>query len=100
MIIPRHSYEGQSNDLVSLGHVAHLLTSVNANEEIIYQLTRQLLARSFREALISASVTWTSAFNGLDEGTYFNDLRGLGIKLHPGAARAFVEAGFDITGLQ
>ncbi len=100
LIVPKNSYEGQSNDLISLGHVAHLLTGVSANEEVIYQLTKKLLEPSFRQALISATVTWAPAYQGLDDKTYFSDLRGLGIKFHPGAARAFEEAGYDITGLK
>ncbi|MDR3174199.1 MAG: TAXI family TRAP transporter solute-binding subunit [Treponema sp.] len=100
MIVAKNSYEGQTNDLISLGHVAHLLTGINANEGVIYELTKKLLDPSFRDALIAATVTWAPAYEGLANNMYFDDLRGLGIKLHPGAARAFEEAGYTITGLK
>jgi TRAP transporter TAXI family solute receptor len=100
LIVPKNSYEGQPNDLVSLGHVAHLLTGVNANEQVIYELTKKLLDPSFRQALITATITWAPAYEGLDNNTYFDDLRGMGIKFHPGAVRAFEEAGYKIDGLK
>jgi TRAP transporter TAXI family solute receptor len=100
MIVPKNSYEGQTSDLLSLGHVAHLLTSVNADEQVIYELTKKLLDNSFRDALITATITWAPAYEGLANNTYFEDLKGLGIKFHPGAARAFEEAGYNISGLK
>jgi TRAP transporter TAXI family solute receptor len=100
LIVGKNSYENQPNDLISLGHVAHLLTGVNADEQVIYELTKKCLDTSFRDALIAATTTWAPAYEGLQDGTYFADLKGLGIKFHPGAARAFEEAGYDISGLK
>jgi TRAP transporter TAXI family solute receptor len=100
MIVAKNSYEGQTNDLISLGHVAHLLTGVNADEQVIYELTKKLLDPTFKNALISATVTWAPAYEGIDTKMYFDDLKGLGVRFHPGAARAFEEAGYDISGLK
>jgi TRAP transporter TAXI family solute receptor len=100
MIVAKNSYEGQDKDLISLGHVAHLLTGVNADEQVIYELTKKLLDPAFKNALISATITWAPAYEGIDSKMYFDDLKGLGIRFHPGAARAFEEAGYDISGLK
>ena len=94
MAVKAGSYDGQTEDMVTLGHVAGLLTSDQLDEETVYQLTKLLLNPEFKAALIKDTITWAPAYEGLDNKVYFEDLKALGMKFHPGAAKAFNEAGY------
>jgi TRAP transporter TAXI family solute receptor len=100
MRIGKGAYEGQTKDIVSMGHVAHLVTNTNLDEKVAYYLTKRILDSRFKDALIKATAAWAAAFEGLEDGTFFDDVKGLGLRLHPGAAKAYEEAGYNVTGLK
>ncbi|MDR1931475.1 MAG: TAXI family TRAP transporter solute-binding subunit [Spirochaetales bacterium] len=100
MKIAAGSYETQTKEIVSLGHVAHLVTNTNLSEQVAYYLTKRILDPKFKESLIKATAAWAAAFEGLENNTFFDDVKGLGLRLHPGAARAYEEAGYDVSGIK
>ncbi|MBN2767896.1 MAG: TAXI family TRAP transporter solute-binding subunit [Campylobacterales bacterium] len=83
-VISKEFYKGVDHDTLSLGVKAVLVTSENANEEIIYNITKTILD-NFEE------------FKGIHPAyktiTKKSLLEGLSVPQHPGAIRAFQEAG-------
>jgi TRAP transporter TAXI family solute receptor len=100
MKIAKGAYESQTKDIVSLGHVAHLVTNANLDEKVAYYLTKKILDPKFKNTLIKTAPVWASAFEGLENKTFFDDVKGLGLRLHPGAVKAYEEAGYDVSGLK
>jgi len=97
MVIPAGIYKDQTKEMVTFGHVAHLLAPAQMPKETAYQLTKQLLTPPFKDALIKATSTWAPAYEGLANKVYFEDLSSLGVAFHPGAAQAFKEGGYDLS---
>jgi len=83
----------QSVDINTFGHVSHLIVPQGLDEEVVYQLTKAWLRPDVHKQLLAASSTWEAAFLAFDSGLYFQDLEALKAKLHPGAVRAYKEAG-------
>jgi TRAP transporter TAXI family solute receptor len=86
----------QSVDIQTFGHVSHLIVPQRLDAEVIYQLTKAWLRPDVRKQLLNASSTWEAAFMAFDSGLYFRDLEALKAKLHPGAVRAYQEAGIKV----
>jgi hypothetical protein len=95
MVIPADTYDGQTEDMITFGHIAHIFASVKMDDETAYQLTKTLLKPETRDALIKATKTWATAYEGLESKVFFQDLKGLQVPFHSGAARAFREAGYS-----
>ncbi len=96
MIVPKGTYPKQTDDLVSLGHVSHLIVSGSLDQNTAYVLTKAWLDAGFKKSLIEASSSWTWAYSGFESGLYWEDLISLKIKLHPGAVKAYREANIKI----
>jgi uncharacterized protein len=97
MSIPAGVYKDQTKEIVTFGHIGHLMAPAKMPKEPAYQLTKQLLNSAFKDALIKATITWAPAYEGLENKVYFEDLTDLGVPFHPGAAQAFKEAGYDLS---
>jgi uncharacterized protein len=97
MVIPAGAYKDQTKEMITFGHVAHLLAPGSMPKETAYALAKQLLTPAFKDALIKATETWAPAYEGLANKVYFEDLASLGVPFHTGAAQAFKEAGYDLS---
>jgi hypothetical protein len=86
----------QSVDIKTFGHVSHLIVPAKLDEEVVYQLTKAWMRPDVHKQLLNASSTWEAAFMAFDTGLYFQDLEALKAKLHPGAVRAYKEAGIKV----
>lgn len=86
----------QDQDIVTFGHVSHLIVPAKFDEKAMYDMTKAWLRKDVRDKLLQATTSWEAAFMALDSGLFFEDLVSLKVKLHPGAARAFKEAGINI----
>jgi uncharacterized protein len=86
----------QATDIQTFGHVSHLIVPERLDDEVVYQLTKAWLRPDVRKQLLNASSTWEAAFMAFDSSLYFQDLEALKTKLHPGAVRAFKEAGIKV----
>ncbi len=84
-IIPRHTYQGQSRDVPTLGLVATLVTSTEVEPEVIYQITKAFFENLDR--LRKSSPVFSSLSEKEMVGT------GLTAPLHEGAVKYFSEAG-------
>src|SRR6185369_4409478 len=96
MVVPKGTYSKQTSDIVTLGHVSHLIVPASTDEGTAYTLANAWLNAGNRKALLVASSSWSWAFSAFDSGLYWQDLISLKVKLHPGAARAFREANIKI----
>ena len=86
----------QAEDIVTFGHVSHLIMPAKLDQQVVYDLTKAWLRPDVRKKLLDASSTWEAAFLAFDSGLYFGDMEALKAKLHPGAVRAYKEAGIKV----
>jgi len=96
MVVPKGTYPKQTDNLVTLGHVSHLIVSGSLDQNTAYTITKAWLDAGFRKSLLEASTSWSWAFSGFESGLYWQDLIALKVKLHPGAIRAYKEANIKI----
>ena len=86
----------QDKDIVTFGHVSHLIVPAKLDAQVLYELTKAWLRKDVRAKLLEATSSWEAAFMALESGLFFEDLVALKVKLHPGAARAYKEAGIAV----
>lgn len=84
--IPAGTYDGQDGDVATLGIGAQWITSADQPEPLIHDITQALWSARSRRLLDAGHV------RGRDIAPK-RALQGLGIPLHPGAARFYREAG-------
>ena len=84
-VVPAGTYRGQDEDYAGLDVGSmHLITRANADEELIYRVTRALGERR------ASVVEKHPAGRAINEA---NAARSTGLAFHPGAERFYVEAG-------
>ena len=83
--IPANTYRGQTEDFHSLDTGSmHLITAANADEQLVYDITRALYEN--RERVVQAHPAGRSI-------NPRNVVRNLGTEFHPGAIRYYRESG-------
>ncbi|XXK28715.1 TAXI family TRAP transporter solute-binding subunit [Arenicellales bacterium nBUS_45] len=87
--IPAGTYPGVTYDVNTVAVSGILITNANQDEELIYQITKALWSKTARKLLDNGHskgkvITVETALDGVE---------GIGVPLHPGAARFYKEAG-------
>ncbi|KIT17871.1 TAXI family TRAP transporter solute-binding subunit [Jannaschia aquimarina] len=85
-LIPAGTYEGVDADTATISVGAQWITSANQPEELIYQITAALWNENTRKLLDAGHAKGAQI-------TPETALDGIGIPLHPGAERFYLEAG-------
>ncbi len=83
-VIPKGSYEGQAEDVITYGTYTHLIVSGQLSEDFIYQVTKALVKNVGKMGEVVADV------KGLDAKGMAQDV---GVPFHPGALKYYKEAG-------
>ena len=85
--VPAGNWQGQENEILTVGSQQCLLVSANMDDDVAYEITKALCEN--KEDLVAA-VAALSAFDPTKSGS-----RALtGCELHPGAARYYEEMGY------
>ena len=87
-VIPAGSYSGQEADVATVGVVITVCASANADEEVIYEVTKFLNSAEGIEILGNVNAGFKNFMTGPESG-----ISGIELELHPGAARYYREAG-------
>ncbi len=87
--IPANTYPGVTYDVNTVAVSGILVTNANQDEELIYGITKALWSKTARKLLDNGhakgkSITLETALDGV---------KGIGVPLHPGAARFYKEKG-------
>ena len=90
--VPGGTYEGVDGDVQTLSVGAQWITSADQPEELIYNITAALWNDNTRTLL-------DAGHQKGKEITAETALDGIGIPLHPGAARFYEEQGMDVSGM-
>ncbi|SDE21432.1 TAXI family TRAP transporter solute-binding subunit [Limimaricola pyoseonensis] len=91
-VVPAGTYEGVAEDVTTLSVGAQWITSADQPDQLIYDITAALWNDNTRKLLDSGHQKGR-------EITVETALDGIGIPLHPGAARFYEEQGMDISGM-
>jgi TRAP transporter TAXI family solute receptor len=83
-VIPAGTYKGQDEDVLSVWHVNHLVTSEDVPDEIVYQVTK-LMNEKYAE--------FHGLFPGSEEIDNIDPFAGNELPLHAGAERYYREIG-------
>ena len=86
--IPAGSYKGQDADVASLGVTISVIASADADEAVIYEITKFLNSEEGIQKLADVNAGYASYMKGPETG-----VAGIGVELHPGAKRYYEEAG-------
>ncbi|MBE6904998.1 MAG: TAXI family TRAP transporter solute-binding subunit [Ruminococcaceae bacterium] len=86
--IPAGSYKGQDRDISTVGVSISIIASKNANEAVIYELTKYLNSEEGITAMSAVNSGFADYMKGPKTG-----VAGMDIPLHPGAERYYKEAG-------
>lgn len=86
--IPADSYTGITTDTPTVGVVITVLASAEADENVIYEITKFLNSPEGIEILGNVNSGFASYMTGPESG-----IAGIEPELHPGAARFYKEAG-------
>jgi len=84
--IPANTYKGVDYDVTTIGIPSTLVTRDNMKEETAYQVAKTLLDADNRKYMVSIYKAWNPS-PGIDLW------KRIGVPLHPGAERAYREAG-------
>lgn len=84
--VPAGTYEGQNSELTLFGVKALFVTSTDLTDEEVYKIVK---------AVLDNLDSFQSTHPALANLTAQNFLQGLGAPLHPGAERAYQEAGLS-----
>ena len=83
-VIPKGSYEGQTEDVVTYGTYTHLIVSGQLSEDVVYAITKALAQNIKKMGEVVADV------KALDVKGMASDV---GVPLHPGALKYYKEVG-------
>lgn len=86
--IPADSYKGQDEEIPSIGVAVSVITNANANEAVIYEITKFLNSEDGISILSDINAGYAGYMKGPETG-----VEGMSVELHPGAARYYKEAG-------
>jgi TRAP transporter TAXI family solute receptor len=90
-VIPAGTYPGVDVEIPSIGFNALWIVSVDASDDLIYEITKALWNEATQRLL--------EAHNAMGKQVRFdNALDGLSVPVHPGAARFYREAGLSVDG--
>ncbi|MCF3934780.1 TAXI family TRAP transporter solute-binding subunit [Acuticoccus sp. M5D2P5] len=85
-VIPAGTYRGVDTDIITMGNPSTLITREDMDEEIVYQLAKALITDENKEYMRAVYNAWEpEPAPGL--------WKRIGVPLHPGAERAYREAG-------
>lgn len=84
MVIPKGSYEGQTEEVITYGTYTHLIISAEMADDKVYAITKALAKN------VSKLGDVVSAVKGLDVKGMAADV---GVPLHPGAEKYYKESG-------
>ena len=82
------TYTNVADDCHTVGVVISVLASENADEEVIYEITKFLNSEEGIEILGNVNSGFASYMNGPESG-----MAGIEVELHPGAVRYYTEVG-------
>lgn len=91
--VPAGTYEGVDADVETLAVGAQWVTGADQDEELIYQITKALWNDNSRRLLDSGHAKGK-------EIRLETALDGVGVPLHPGAARYYREAGLEVPDIE
>ncbi|SEH69035.1 TAXI family TRAP transporter solute-binding subunit [Paracoccus alkenifer] len=91
--VPAGTYNGVDEDVVTLAVGAQWITSAKQPDDLVYEITRALWNDNSRQLLDAGHAKGR-------EILLENALDGVGIPLHPGAARFYSEAGLEVPAAQ
>lgn len=91
--VPAGTYEGVAADVETLAVGAQWVTGADQDEELIYQITKALWNDNSRRLLDSGHAKGK-------EIRLETALDGVGVPLHPGAARYYREAGLEVPDIE
>lgn len=86
--IPAGTYNGQDADVTTVGVVITVCASADADEEVVYEITKFLNSPEGIEILGNVNSGFANYMTGPESG-----IAGIELELHPGAARYYQEAG-------
>jgi len=92
-LVPGGTYQGVADDVETIAVGAQWVTGVDQPDDLIYEITKALWNENTRRLLDSGHIKGKLI-------TIENALDGVGVPLHPGAARYYREAGLDVSGLE
>jgi hypothetical protein len=92
-MIPAGTYAGVDYDVNTVAVNGILITSVDQDEELIYEITKALWNKTTRKLLD----TGHAKGKVIREETALDGIKGLKVPLHPGAARYYKEAGIMLN---
>lgn len=84
--IPAGTYAGVDEEVVTMGNPSAFITHDGMDEEVVYQVTRALIAEDNRQYMRAVYSAW-------DPAPGAELWQRIGVPLHPGAERAYREAG-------
>lgn len=91
--IPAGTYAGIGYDVNTIAVNGILVTSIDQDEQLIYDITKALWNKTTRKLLD----TGHAKGKVIREETALDGIKGLNIPLHPGAARYYKEAGIALN---
>jgi TRAP transporter TAXI family solute receptor len=93
MTIPAGVYPKQDKEIVTFGHVSHLIASDKLDDATVEYLTKFFLDPEVRKRLLEISSSWNAAFDAASSGLYGEDVTALKLQMHPGALKVINAAG-------
>ncbi len=91
--IPADTYAGVGYDVNTVAVNGILVTTIDQDEELIYQVTKALWNKNTRKLLDNGHAKGKV----IREETALDGIKGLNVPLHPGAARYYKEAGIKLN---
>lgn len=88
-LIPAGTYEGQDEDVLTLGLTVELIANKDVPEEIIYQVTKTFWDQATLDEMAATKAVWKTV-------KVENALNGVAIPIHPGAERFYKEVGVTV----
>lgn len=86
--IPAGTYNGQTEDTLSIANLVTVCASGEADEEVVYQICKFLNSQDGIDILSNVNSGFAEYMTGPESG-----IAGIEVELHPGAARFYQEAG-------
>ncbi len=90
LVIPAGTYAGQDNDIITTSLPVVAYTTTKMDDDTAYALTKTYWES---KASMGAAAAW---WDGVDQGL-MGHIKG---KIHPGAVRYYIEAGFELSDAQ
>jgi TRAP-type uncharacterized transport system substrate-binding protein len=86
----------ENQSFTTVSYMPLIVTNKDVPDDVVYEVTRQTYDPKNHDLMVNIAIGWKEGFELAKSPKFIEVMKGIGMKLHPGAARYWKERGFKV----